>query len=457
GNCRPIGSSKGVDVGEVEDVVEPGLLSIAEQADRLLSEVGALDGRGASDMLLSVPEVIAKLDSLQLALVSQIDESGIWREDPNGTLQSYLRRLHGRDHRQSARDVRAADFTKLFPQAKAAADAGKLSRAHIDVMVAVGMRSKERRGMLGDFLHIFIELARTSPASVLRTVMRKWAMQVDPLPENDDELNAYRRRTLTASELGDGVFIEGFFDKVDGAKVLAVFNGILERHRQNGAPDRDGNTVPMGVGIASQQRADAFINQIIDPMLSGENLPETGKSRAAVTLLVTLSQLQRGCGASADPQDLLRRAQEAQADGQRLDLLFDDGVATMGVSNGPGAEIVSPHTAQRLTCDCDIHRIVIDPNGLPIDVGRDERTFPAHLRRMLEVRDKGCVFTGCSKPAAWSEAHHIKHWAQGGRTSLENAALLCSKHHHEVHANGHTVFIGSDGRAKVTLNRRRVV
>lgn len=280
-------------------------------------------------------------------------------------------------------------------------------------------------------------------------------VQVDPLPDVEDEVNAYRRRALSVSELGDGVVIEGFFDVVDGAKVMAVFAGILERHRQDGCPDRDAVTAPLGVGIASQQRADAFINQIIDPMLSGGSLPQTGKSRAAVTVLVTFDQLQRGCGDGVDPGEVLGRAQAAAAGGARVDTLFDDGVAVVGVSNGPGSQVVSPQMAQRLTCDCDVHRIVINPEGLPVDVGRQERTFPAHIRRMLDVRDKGCVFTGCTKPAAWSEAHHITHWAQGGRTSLDNAALLCSKHHHEVHANNYTVYLDTHGQAKVALNRQR--
>ena len=437
--------------------VFPELAAIAEQIDGLMAAIEPLDGVEASGMLLDVPSVVSKLQALELSLVTRIDESGIWREDPNGTLQSYLRRIHGRDDRMSRADVRAADFLKMFPLVREAAAAGKLSRAHIDVMVSVGMRNEERRKMLDDFIHIFVELGRTCPASTLRTVMRKWAMQVDPLPEDDDEKNAYRRRALNAHAVGDGVVLEGFFDKIDGAKILAVFNGILERHRQSGCPDRDGTVTPLGTGIPGQQRADAFMNQIIDPMLSSETLPKTGKSRAAVTLVVRLQDLQQACTGPVDPSILLAEANAAQARGDRLDSLFSDGVATIGVSNGPGAELLSAQAAQRLTCDCDVHRIVIGPEGNILDVGRDERTFPLHLRRALELRDKGCVFTGCTKPAAWSEAHHIKHWAQGGRTSLENGVLLCSKHHHEVHANGHEVYFDSQGRAKVALNRRRVV
>ncbi|HAM20683.1 MAG TPA: hypothetical protein DCQ04_00105, partial [Actinobacteria bacterium] len=59
-------------------------------------------------------------------------------------------------------------------------------------------------------------------------------------------------------------------------------------------------------------------------------------------------------------------------------------------------------------------------------------------------------------PPGWADAHHIIHWAQGGKTSLDNAALLCSRHHHEVHANNHTVQVQPNGRAIVTLNRKRL-
>ena len=33
--------------------------------------------------------------------------------------------------------------------------------------------------------------------------------------------------------------------------------------------------------------------------------------------------------------------------------------------------------------------------------------------------------------------HHVRHWAQGGTTSLENLAELCSFHHHRMHEGGY--------------------
>jgi hypothetical protein len=48
-------------------------------------------------------------------------------------------------------------------------------------------------------------------------------------------------------------------------------------------------------------------------------------------------------------------------------------------------------------------------------------------------------------PATWCDAHHIKHWADGGPTNLTNGALLCNRHHHVVHRDRTTAQITPDG------------
>jgi hypothetical protein len=42
-------------------------------------------------------------------------------------------------------------------------------------------------------------------------------------------------------------------------------------------------------------------------------------------------------------------------------------------------------------------------------------------------------FTGCTAPHYWCDAHHVEHWIDGGETDLDNAALLCERHHTKVH------------------------
>jgi hypothetical protein len=58
---------------------------------------------------------------------------------------------------------------------------------------------------------------------------------------------------------------------------------------------------------------------------------------------------------------------------------------------------------------------------------------PAALRRALVVRDRSCAFPGCDRSPSWCDAHHIRHWADGGETALENLVLLCRRHHRIVH------------------------
>ena len=91
---------------------------------------------------------------------------------------------------------------------------------------------------------------------------------------------------------------------------------------------------------------------------------------------------------------------------------------------------------RRLACDAEITRVVVDPPSQPLDVGRATRTVPSQLRNALIVRDRGCVAEGCDRPPAWTEAHHVVHWAEGGNTALDNLVLLCRTHHRKVHDAG---------------------
>jgi len=59
--------------------------------------------------------------------------------------------------------------------------------------------------------------------------------------------------------------------------------------------------------------------------------------------------------------------------------------------------------------------------------------FTRAQRRRLWRRDRGCTYPGCTAPAAWSRAHHVLHWADGGPSDIDNAALLCQRHHSFVH------------------------
>lgn len=91
------------------------------------------------------------------------------------------------------------------------------------------------------------------------------------------------------------------------------------------------------------------------------------------------------------------------------------------------------HEVRKLACDADIIPAVLGEKGEILDLGRSRRLVTPGQRRALAHRDGGCSFPGCHVPATWCDAHHVVHWARGGRSDLGNYALLCPRHHTWVH------------------------
>jgi hypothetical protein len=110
-----------------------------------------------------------------------------------------------------------------------------------------------------------------------------------------------------------------------------------------------------------------------------------------------------------------------------------------------GESFIATEAARRLSCDAGVVEVIEDEAGVPLSVGRKRRTIAGALKRALHRRDGACVYPGCIN-RIFLEGHHIKHWADGGETSLENTALLCSAHHRYVHEHGYAIELGPDQR-----------
>ena len=95
---------------------------------------------------------------------------------------------------------------------------------------------------------------------------------------------------------------------------------------------------------------------------------------------------------------------------------------------------ISPSSIRPLSCEAELIPAVLGSNGALLDLGRSARLFSTDQRRALIARDRGCTAPNCKIPAPWCDAHHVEPWHTGGMTSISNAVLLCSHHHHAVHA-----------------------
>jgi hypothetical protein len=106
---------------------------------------------------------------------------------------------------------------------------------------------------------------------------------------------------------------------------------------------------------------------------------------------------------------------------------------------------------------CDAGTVVMqhDQAGSVLDVGRKTRTIPPAIRPTLTARGRRCCVPGCE--SRHCDAHHVRHWADGGATRLDNLVLLCRRHHRAVHEGGFKVERQHDGEVMSAATRRRLI
>jgi hypothetical protein len=153
--------------------------------------------------------------------------------------------------------------------------------------------------------------------------------------------------------------------------------------------------------------------------------------RADALVAVAEQYLAGGNTAAAPPIEVVVHVDAAGLDDTDASSTFDDGT-TLG-----------PATTDRLLCDATVVEVVEDSRGNVLDVGRRRRTIPTLLRRALRLRDRGCLFPGCTNRVV--DGHHVVPWSRGGSTTLENLCSLCRRHHTHVHEYGFRVEAGSAG------------
>ena len=148
------------------------------------------------------------------------------------------------------------------------------------------------------------------------------------------------------------------------------------------------------VRTAAQRRADAFV-EACALVAAQQRVPEalTGVGNGCAQVVVTMDY------------DHLR-----EQTGHGLTDDAKPGTASM---------------VRRLACEGRIIPMVLGSQSQPLDVGREHRLATPAQVRALRQRDKGCSFPGCDRPPSWCQAHHLRHWLDGGPTDLNNLALLC--------------------------------
>ena len=346
------------------------------------------------DRTAEISQTINRLQAELVRTVRHADVVGAAEHDGLRTMQSVLRGHHHLSPGAAAAVVRAGRALEHLPRLESAFAEGAVTAAQVGI-VADGLRpgdvaGAEEQGIdLDAFDEAWTEVARTLPHAKLGTAVQAFRNALDPDgPEPDP--TEQRRLTITRHHDGSG---SGRFDldAVGLEKVAAVIESMVQADRPRG-----------DLRNRAQQQGDALV-QWADNTLAAGTLPflRTVKPHVVVTV---------------DLEDLV-----------------DPATGHDTASTGFGARI-SAARARWIACDSAVTRIVMGPDGLPLDVGRTKRVVPPHIRGAVEQRDGHCVFAGCHAPTHWCDVHHLAEWVlDQGDTSLENSALLCERHHTKVH------------------------
>jgi uncharacterized protein DUF222/HNH endonuclease len=305
--------------------------------------------------------------------------------------------------------VRVARALGTLPRLAEALARGELSYSKIRELTRVATPETEER---------LLAVGRAGTAEHVERIVRGWR-RMDAKAEARQAVRRHALRSLHVYPDEDGtVRVRGRLTPEVGAlllKALAAAHESLYQRRRDQAPDVDPPTMGQQQADALALLAEAALHQELDPGVPGE--------RYQVVVHVDAEVLA-----------------DAEAPGQSV---LEGGVR------------VPAGTSQRLACDAS--RVVMrqDAEGRVVEVGARTRTIPPALRRALHHRDPTCRFPGCG--VRFGQGHHIRHWAQGGPTTLSNLARLCNRHHRAVHEEGYQVERQPDGELRFRYPNGRLL
>ncbi|HEX6150572.1 HNH endonuclease signature motif containing protein [Nocardioides sp.] len=381
----------------------------------------------------------AKTAALEASLLAEIDAREIPRKQLAwGSTADWYTHLAGTTRGEGKRTVKhARELVGERRATYAALAAGDVSPQQAGVILDAIRRLPKATQVRRRGEQTLIDGAGRLNASELHRAGRHLLAVVDPEGEEKraekdldrEERAAHLDRGLSITDDGlGGVRIRGRGTVEDGATLRAA---LLPFTKPKPAEDKQGTaTESEGCEPGEDTRDhgarmwDALV-QLAEHALNTDIAPASHGARPRVTVTIDADTLH-------DHNDE-RHSGSGSGSGSGVGVT-DDGLD------------LSAAAVRRMACDCDLIRVLLDTDGCPLDVGRTHRLVTPAIWTALVARDQHCAFPGCTRPPVMGHAHHIRHWINGGPTSLENLVLLCGHHHRTIHHTPWQVRLAADGK-----------
>ena len=359
-----------------------------------------LDEVDLEEGFAGLQRIVQAAEAKKLEWLAEVQRRATFRRDGYLSTTDWLTDRFNLTRGSAKQDTKAAETLRAAPEVGKALEEGTISSSAVRVLTAAWESHPEAFEAAGKTL---LKEAQAKPIGDLRRVVDDWCHRQDQDRAQNEAERKRERRRLDIAPGASGMVQGGFeLDPEGGEYLMTAVQAVVDADVKTGGPD---------FRTPRQRRADALV-ELARRYLDSSDRPSMGGERPHITVTVGL--------------DVLRGTEDGTAE-------LDHGSA------------VHKSIARRLSCDASVRRIVLGPRSEPLDVGRKTPVIPAAVRRAVIARDRTCRFTGCGRPAAWCDVHHIKHWAEGGETSLSNCVLLCRRHHHLIHEEGFSVQMTEHG------------
>ena len=341
-----------------------------------------------------------------LVMIREFDDRGGWA--PGWTsCAHWLNWRTGLTLGAAREKVRVARALAELPRVSAAMGRGQVSYSKVRAITRVATPETEER---------LLDFALAGTAAHVERLVRAWR-RVDGQQEADDDRRRHAGRYLRTWTDDDGMLVvRGRLTPEAGAVLRRALESAEDRlYREAPEDDTDHKSESVAATEAGRRRADALV-AVAESALAADL--DTGAAGDRYQVVVHV-----------DAASLRNEGNEGQS-------ALDDGIR------------VPAETSRRLACDASTAIMTHGANDALLDVGRKRRTIPAAIRRALASRDRRCRFPGCESQRC--DAHHVRHWADGGATRLDNLVLLCRRHHRAVHEEGFAIELTANGEVLVT-------
>jgi hypothetical protein len=333
-----------------------------------------------------------------LSLVAEFDRLGGWSGAGIKSCAHWLQWKCGITSGAAREKVRVARSLEQLPKISTALANGELSYSMVRAI------SRKADASTEDY---YLYIARHGTVSHVEQLVRKHDY-AERLQSSGREEIQYESRTASCYRDDDGCWVvKARLAPAEGELFFKALNAIADQEEE----DSDDSKPLCDFG---QKRADALSTMAEHYLASAEDGISAlkGGERCQVMLHVDVNTLQEHsdhCNCRLDQDNWLH-----------------------------------PDTAKRLACDASLVTVLEDDKGKVLNIGRRSRIVPPHISRALATRDHNqCRFPGCSC-TRYTDAHHIRHWADGGETSLDNLLTLCRFHHRALHQGELTIARGDD-------------